>query len=330
MLYKNAYEIMSEHHFLSLPELLKKCDVHLKLEGVNLAGSIKLKAALRMVEEAERSGRLESGGHIIESSSGSLGIALAMIAAIKGYTFTCVVDPNISRTSLAAIRAFGSCVIRVDQRDGNGGYLQSRLAVVQQCLQDDPKIVWLNQYTNPANPAAHAEGTAAGILHQFPRVDYLFVGVGTSGTLTGCFDHFRKHSPDTRIIAVDATGSVTFGGLPQARRIPGLGASTPPPLFARGSAHRHVQIDEFDAIRCCRMLARNYGYLAGGSTGSIVAAILSMRSEIEPGSVVVALSPDTGDRYVDTVYDDDWVRSWYGSEALIPMALDNELKASLR
>ncbi len=184
-------------------------------------------------------------------------------------------------------------------------------------------MVWLNQYTNSANPAAHAAGTAAGILSQFPLVDFLFVGVGTAGTLMGCADHFQRFSPRTRIVAVDTVGSVTFGGDAARRRIPGLGASRKPPLFRSGTAHEEFLIRESDAIRTCRMLARRYGYLVGGSTGSIVAAVIGARDTIKAGSVVVALSPDAGDRYLDSVYDDDWVRSFYGPEALAP--IDSEL-----
>jgi cysteine synthase A len=109
---------------------------------------------------------------------------------------------------------------------------------------------------------------------------------------------------------------VTFGQPAAARRIPGLGASRTPPLFRPGQVDREVQVPERDAIRTCRMLARRYGYLAGGSTGSIVAALLALEPEIPEGSVLVALSPDAGERYLNTVYDDDWVRRWYGADAL--------------
>ncbi|MDS1269608.1 2,3-diaminopropionate biosynthesis protein SbnA [Lipingzhangella sp. LS1_29] len=320
MLHAKSPDISSTSHFLELPDFLETSKVVLKIEGMNLAGSIKNKAALAMVENAELRGTLKPGGHIIESSSGSLGVALAMIAAAKNYRFTCVVDPNISRVSLAAIRAFGAEVVHVEQPDANGGYLQGRLTAVRRRTEANPSIVWLNQYENPANPEAHRDGTAVEILEQFPQVDYLFIGVGTSGTLMGCVDHFRKHSPHTRIIAVDSVGSVTFGGSSQPRQIPGLGSSQKPPLFRRGCAEREIEISEHDAIRSCRTLARSYGYLAGGSTGSIVAGILEMRSEIDAGSLVMALSPDTGYRYLDTVYDDDWVRTYFDEEALAPLA----------
>jgi cysteine synthase A len=316
MVYAKPYEIIGERHFLELPELLPGCRTCLKLEGINPAGSIKLKAAVAMVDDAEASGHLRPGGHIIESSSGSLGVALAMIAAARGYSFSCVVDPNITASSTAAIRAFGGQVIRVDRADKGGGYLGARLDAVRARVAVDATLVWLNQYTNPANPAAHAAGTAASILAEFPVVDYLFVGVGTAGTLMGCLDHLRRHSPRTRVVAVDAEGSVTFGTAPAPRRLPGLGSSRRPPLFEPGRAYRQVQIGERDAIGACRMLARRYGYLAGGSTGSTVAAIQSMRTDIAAGSVVIALSPDSGERYLNTVYDDDWVRACYGADAL--------------
>jgi 2,3-diaminopropionate biosynthesis protein SbnA len=327
MLYQAPYEIVSEQHFLSLPGLVDDSHVYLKLEGLNLAGSIKLKAAAAMVEDAERSGRLAPGGHIIESSSGSLGFALAMIAAAKNYVFTCVVDPNISHTSLSAIRAFGARVLAVDRVDSNGGYLQSRLDAVQRCVKADPAIVWLNQYSNPANPAAHSTGTAMEILNQFQRVDYLFVGVGTAGTFAGCVDRFRNNSPFTHIVAVDSMGSVTFGGQAASRRIPGLGASRRPPLYEGDYAHRQIQVPEADAIRCCRMLARRYGYLAGGSTGSIIAAVIATRDMFEADSTVVALAPDVGDRYFDTIYNDSWVRASYGFEVLSPIESESEVGA---
>ena len=316
MIYRQVQEIASTHHFLSLPNLVSGSNTYLKIEGLNLAGSIKLKAAVAMVQAAETSGRLQPGGHLIESSSGSLGVALATISAASGYIFTCVVDPNISPTSLAIIRSLGARIVMVENVDANGGYLHSRIETVHRLVTADPAIVWLDQYSNPFNARSHRDGTAAEITSQFPRIDYLFVGVGTAGTLTGCLDHFEQNSPRTKVIAVDAVGSVTFGGPVSPRRIPGLGASRTPPLFSSGRAHEQVQITETDAIRTCRRLAREYGYLAGGSTGSIIAAVLGMQSRIDPDSVIVALAPDVGDRYVDTIYNDEWVAFHYRGETI--------------
>jgi cysteine synthase A len=322
VIFQQIYEIVEENYFLEMFDLFSEFELYLKVEGVNPAGSIKLKPAISMIEDAERCGHLTTGGRIIESSSGSLGIALAMVAASKGYTFTCVVDPNIAEHSLQTILALGAHVARVDQPDCNGGYLGTRLARVQTELEADPALVWLNQYANPANPAAHDAGTAAAILREFDRVDYLFVGAGTTGTLMGCVKHFRKHSPNTKIVAVDSVGSVTFGGKSAPRFIPGLGASRRSPLFRPDAADSHVQVPEADSVRACRHLAKLYGFLAGGSTGSILAAIATVRAEIPVGSRVVALSPDMGERYLRTIYSDSWVLDTYGPDALIPSFFD--------
>lgn len=316
MRYEHVFEMVSERQFLALPNLLPGRDVHLKLDGLNPAGSIKLKAAVAMVREAERSGRLLPRARLIESSSGSLGVSLAMIAAARGYDFTCVVDPNITPSAVASIRAFGGRTHMVEHADASGGYLGARLNAVCEHIAADPGLVWLDQYTSAANPAAHASGTAAAILAEFETVDHLFLGVGTAGTLRGCAEHFRRYSPHTRIVAVDSQGSVTFGQPASPRRLPGLGASVAPPLFEPAQTDRQLLVSERDAIVTCRLLARRYGYLAGASTGAILAALLLEADQIPAGSVVVALSPDAGDRYLSTVYDDVWVESFYGREAL--------------
>ncbi|WP_406735760.1 pyridoxal-phosphate dependent enzyme [Thioclava sp. GXIMD4215] len=154
-------------------------NVVVKFEGLNPGGSIKLKTALALVANCEAAGRLRHGGHVIESSSGNLGIALAMVYANRGYKFTCVVDPNAAKDSLELIRALGGNLVVVSERDANGGYLGSRIAYIETALARDPALVWTNQYANPANPEIHARTTANEILMTYPEVDYLVVGAGT-------------------------------------------------------------------------------------------------------------------------------------------------------
>lgn len=313
MIFEHAHEIVTDEIFVRLDGLLADREMFLKIEGWNPAGSIKLKSAVGMVEDAERRGVLWPGGRIIESSSGSLGIALAIVATGKGYTFTCVTDPNISPQSLALIKSLGAHVIQVDEKDANGGYLGTRIARIRAELAEDPGLVWLNQYANPANPAAHARTTAASILRNIGRVDHLFVGAGTTGTLMGCIWHFRAFSPSTKIIAVDTVGSVTFGNPPGPRYIPGLGTSRRPELCCPDAVDEVVMVPETDAISMCRRLAAERGLPVGGSTGSVVAAVQNSAPLIPPGSRVVALSPDMGDRYIQTVYSDEWVARTYGN-----------------
>ncbi|SDN47609.1 2,3-diaminopropionate biosynthesis protein SbnA [Actinacidiphila guanduensis] len=303
--------------FLHLDGAARNIDLHLKMEGLNPAGSIKLKTALGMVEDAERRGVLRPGCRLVESSSGSLGIALAVISAAKGYRFLCVTDPNTSALSAAAMRALGADVVEVGGPDANGGYLGSRIAYIHERLAADPELVWLNQYANPANWEVHARRTAAAITAALPDTDYLFVGTGTTGTLMGCVHHFRRHAPHTRIIAVDAVGSVTFDARAAPRYIPGIGTSRRPEILRRDLVDDVELVEEADTVRTCRWLARRYGLFAGGSTGSVVHAVLRRAPQLPPGSRVVAISPDFGERYVRTIYDDDWVAGTYGPDALV-------------
>ncbi len=316
MIYRHPYEMVLDDVFLHLGDAMDGHDVYLKMEGLNPAGSIKLKVAVSMVEDAERKGILRPGGRLIESSSGSLGIALAMVSATKGYSFLCVTDPNTSPQSLDIMRALGAQVVEVDEPDASGGYLGSRISYIERRVAQDPLLVWLNQYANPTNWMVHERCTAAAITAELPGVDILFVGVGTAGTLMGCVEHFRKVSPDTRIVAVDAVGSVSFGSSPGPRFIPGIGASRRPEMLRAELVDDLVLVSEADTIRTCRWLARRHGLFAGGSTGSIVAAILRHVPELPAGSCVVGISPDFGGRYTPTIYDDVWVAERFGPDCL--------------
>jgi N-(2-amino-2-carboxyethyl)-L-glutamate synthase len=322
VIYEHAYEMVLDDVFLHLGAAITTGEVYLKIEGLNPAGSIKLKAALGMVEDAERRGVLRPGDTLIESSSGSLGTALAIISATKGYRFVCVTDPNTLPMSVDIMSALGAEVVEVDWLDASGGYLGSRISYIRQRIAENPRLVWLNQYANPANWLAHDRCTAAAITAELPRVDFLFVGVGTSGTLMGCVNHFRRVSPATRIIAVDAVGSVSFGSPAGPRFIPGVGASRRPEILRPELVDELVLVSEADAVRTCRWLARRHGLLAGGSTGSVVSAILSRGPELPPDSCVVGISPDFGDRYARTIYDDAWVADRFGQDCLA--ATDDE------
>lgn len=304
--------LVFEEVFLDLPGILADSTVTVKLEGFNPAGSIKFKTALSLLESAERDGRLLAGGQVIESSSGNLGVALSVLCAQRGYHFTCVVDPTVNRQSIDYMRAMGADVVTVEERDGNGGFLGNRIRFIERRLLEVPSLVWVNQYASEANPEVHARLTAASILANVEDVDFLFVGVGTSGTMMGCAALFRDASPATRIIAVDSVGSVTFGGKAARRHIPGLGSSRRPEICDTSTPDDIVWVPELETIMECRELARKIGLLVGGSTGTVVRAIKMYAGNIPPGSKVVTISPDFGDRYLSTIYDDAWVESTYG------------------
>src|SRR3954447_22648737 len=229
----------------------------LKCEGFNFAGSIKLKAATEMVEAAERDGALTPDSILLESSSGNLGVALSMLAASKGYRFVCVTDSRCNVATRRLMQALGSEVHVVTEPAAAGGLLAARIEHVRSLVASHERYVWLNQYTNPGNWRAHYLRTAPAIARSFPRLDVLFVGAGTTGTLTGCARFFREWHRPVRIVAVDAVGSVTFGAPPGRRMIPGLGTSVRPALLDESYVDEVVRVEEADAIRACHRLARS-------------------------------------------------------------------------
>jgi N-(2-amino-2-carboxyethyl)-L-glutamate synthase len=288
----------------------------LKCEGFNFAGSIKLKAAIEMVEAADRDGVLTPESVLIESSSGNLGVALSMIAASKGLQFLCVTDPRCNRSTRLLIEALGSQVHIVAEPNAVGGFLAARLDYVRGLCASDGRYVWLDQYLNPGNWMAHYRTTAPAIALQFPQLDVLFVGAGTTGTLMGCARFFRTWHRRVRVVAVDSVGSVAFGGPPARRMIPGLGTSIRPPLLDESYVDEVVIVEEADTIRTCHRLARR-GFLFGGSTGTVVSgAMVWLAEHDEPELTAVAIAPDLGERYLDTIYQTDWLQDLYGEHVL--------------
>jgi 2,3-diaminopropionate biosynthesis protein SbnA len=288
----------------------------LKCEGFNFAGSIKLKAATEMVEAAERDGVLTPRSVLVESSSGNLGVALSMIAASKGYRFLCVTDSRCNLSTRLLMEALGSRVHIITEPDANGGFLGARLDYVRALCASDDRYVWLNQYTNPGNWQAHYCTTAPAIARQFPRLDVLFVGAGTTGTLMGCARYLREWHRPVRIVAVDSVGSVTFGGAPGRRMIPGLGMSVHPPLLDESYVDEVVRVEEADTIRACHRLARR-GFLFGGSTGTVVSGAMGWLARHQGRELTaVAIAPDLGERYLDTIYQTNWLQDLYGEDVL--------------
>jgi len=305
-------EIINDDIFLKFKAFTCGIDVFVKVEGMNAGGSIKMKTAKALINDAiEEKGLLKSK-RFIESSSGNLGLSLSIIAAARGLHFTCVVDKNTSTQNVKMMRALGTEVIIIEHKDAQGGYLGNRLAYIRSAIEKDPALIWLNQYKNMANPTVHAEMTAKSILAEFGKVDYLFIGAGTTGTLMGCARFFRRYSPETTLIAVDSIGSITFGTPGAIRHLPGLGSSVQPHFFDETQIDLLIQIHEAETVATCRDIARRFGYLGGASTGTILAAVKRLHKDIAGGANVVAISPDMGSGYVDTVYNDEWCYRTFG------------------
>ncbi|MGW0771811.1 2,3-diaminopropionate biosynthesis protein SbnA [Streptomyces sp. NPDC002676] len=292
----------------------------LKCEGFNFTGSIKQKAAVEMVEAAERDGVLGPDSILVESSSGNLGIALSVIAANKGYRFVCVTDPRCTLAARRIMSVLGTTVHTVTEPDRDGGFLAARINHVRALCADDDRYVWLNQYANTANWRAHHRHTAPAVDRAFPRLDVLFVGAGTTGTLMGCARWYRENRPHVRIVAVDSVGSVTFGHPPEPRMIPGLGSGVRPALLDEEFVDEVITVPEAETVRTCHRLAA-VGFVFGGSTGTVVSGARQWLDAAAPRTrlTCVAIAPDLGERYLDTIYRPKWVEDVYGDDVLAPL-----------
>jgi 2,3-diaminopropionate biosynthesis protein SbnA len=284
--------------------------VRLKLEGANPSGSVKDRTAAALIDDLERRALLRDGSVIVESSSGNLGVALAAIARRRGHRFRAIVDPKITPENLAKLVALEAQVELVTQPDGSGGYLLSRLHRVRELCASSDAFVWPDQYTNPANPRAHEQGTGPELLAQLAdALDAVLVPVSTGGTLAGIARFVRGASPSTRIVAVDARGSVALGGQAAPRLLTGIGASRPAAFLSAGMYDERMRIADAEAFAFCRALAAATGVWVGGSSGATLAAcarLLAAQPELDR---VACMCPDRGERYASTIYNDSWLAS---------------------
>jgi cysteine synthase A len=216
------------------------------------------------------------------------------------------------------LQIYGAKVIVIEERDTAGGYLENRFETIDRILQSEPNAVWLNQYDNIANKNVHAEQTANEIAREFDKVDWLFVGAGTTGTLAGVSERLRHEFPKIKVVAVEPVGSVTFGGAPGPRNIPGIGTSLRPKLADLVNPDRVVAVEEGKTIEACLSFVRDYHLLVGGSTGTVLAAVQQLAPEFALGDTIVAISPDLGEKYLDTIYNTAWVENVIAPKAKMP------------
>lgn len=288
--------------------------VFAKLEAFNPGGSIKDRPALYILEESLRSGLLNHNSVIVESSSGNMGIGLAQACRYYGLRFICVVDPKASSQNLKILQAYGAEIEMVAEPDPETGeFLPARLKRVRTLLQQIENSFWPNQYENANNPRTHYRTTMHEIVTALnSRLDYLFVGTSTCGTIRGCAEYVRDHGLLTRIVAVDAVGSLIFSDVQAKRLLPGLGAGLKPPLCDTALIDRWVHVSDLECVVGCRRLVSREAFLAGGSSGGVISAVERLRPELPSQAVCAVILPDRGERYLDTVYDDAWVREHFG------------------
>ena len=290
MRYDDILAAIGNTPLVGMPHMSPKPGVRLwaKLEGNNPTGSTKDRIAKKMVEMAEASGELTPDKVILEPTSGNTGIALAMVAARRGYRLTVVIPDNASEERIGLLRLFGAEVVFSDGDRGTNGSIE-----VARALAADEKYYMPFQYGNPANPLAHEEGTAAEIIADLPEITHFVAGMGTGGTLTGNGRALHGHNPDVQVIAAEPElGDLVYG-------LRSLDEGFVPPIFDPAQVNRKFLVNSSDSLRTTRLLTAREGIFSGVSSGAVVHVAQRIAAEIDEGDIVCLL-PDGGWKYLST------------------------------
>jgi cysteine synthase A len=313
-IYDSICEVIGGTPIVRLKRIPKDhwAEILVKLESMNPGGSVKDRIGLSMIEAAEREGRLKPGGTIVEATSGNTGIGLAMVCAAKGYKAILTMPDDVNIERVALLRAYGARVILTHRSE----LMQGAINKAEEILREHPDYFMPQQFRNPANPQIHRETTAQEILNIVNgKLDALVVGVGTGGTATGTGEILKQKIGNLKLFVVEPADSpVLSGGKPSQHKIQGIGAGFIPEVLNRSVIDRIVTVTDEEAAAAAHALAEHEGILCGISSGAILHASCIAASELGPGKRLLAILPDTGERYLST----DWFHESGREDVLSP------------
>ena len=270
-------------------------DVYVKLEKFNLSGSVKDRAALGMIEAAEKEGLLKEGSVIIEPTSGNTGIALALIGRLKGYKVIIVMPDTMSIERRATLKAYGAELILTDGTKGMG----EAIAVAEKLAAENPNYFLPQQFNNKANPEKHYETTGKELLDDFKVIDAFVAGVGTGGTIVGVAKRLKERSKDTKVVGVEpSTSAILSGEKPGKHSIQGIGTGFIPKNYDASVVDEIVKISSEEAFEYAKKASHDFGLFVGISSGANIAAAYQVAKKLGKGKIVVTLAPDGGEKYL--------------------------------
>src|SRR6266852_5238780 len=287
-----------------------------KVETFNPGGSVKDRIGVEIIEEAEREGRLRPGGTIVEATSGNTGLGLAIAAAIKGYKCVFTMPDKMSIEKILLLRAFGAEVIVTPTavpHDSPESYTE----VAKRVVRETPNSILANQYFNPKNPESHYKTTGPEIWDQTGgQIDYFVCGVGTGGTITGAGKFLKEKNPNIKVVGIDPRGSILreyfytnkYSPVLKTYKVEGIGQDWLPGTLNFEVIDDMVEANDKESFLMARRLTREEGIFVGGSAGTAMAGGLKFAERMKDNDVMVVLLPDTGERYLSKVYNDDWMR----------------------
>ncbi|KAL7489394.1 hypothetical protein ACHAW6_014998 [Cyclotella cf. meneghiniana] len=290
------------------------CNIYVKCEYFNAGGSVKDRIGLRMVEDAEKSGRIKKGDTLIEPTSGNTGIGIALAAAVKGYKCIIVLPEKMSKEKVDVLKALGAEIIRTPT-EAAWDAPDSHISIARKLQAETPNSHILDQYTNPANPLAHYDGTANELIHQLDgKIDMIVAGAGTGGTISGIAAKIKESNPNCTVVGVDPVGSIL--ALPDSLNDPGrlssyhvegIGYDFIPNVLDRNLVDTWIKTKDSESLVMMRRLIRDEGLLCGGSSGAAVSAALQAASSLKAGQNCVVVLPDSVRNYMTKALSDDWM-----------------------